>query len=256
VTETTVPTEGLPPITLDELVERASLMTRVDHKYILPPAELPELLGALAGEARVLETGGARDFAYWSVYFDTPRMDAYLGAAHRRRRRFKVRIRRYTDSDRHFVEVKRPGHRGATVKERIPYTGADHELDTQAAAFVDHVLSGAGVTRSSTRLLPSLTTHYRRTTLYIPSTGSRVTLDTDLTWGLPDGTTRHLPDRVIVETKTDRAASPVDRLLWSQGHRPHPISKYCTGLALLRPELPSNRWHAVLRRHFPATGPR
>lgn len=256
MSETTALTERLPSITLDELVERASLMTRVDHKYILAPAELPELLGALAGEARVLETGEARDFAYWSVYFDTPRMDAYLGAAHRRRRRFKVRIRRYTDSDRHFIEVKRPGHRGVTVKERIPYSGADHELDAEAGAFVDLVLSGAGVACSGTGLIPSLTTHYRRTTLYIPSTGGRVTLDTDLTWGLPDGTTRHVPDRVIVETKSDRAASPVDRLLWSLGHRPHSVSKYCTGLALLRPELPANRWRSVLRRHFPATGPR
>jgi hypothetical protein len=256
VTETTLVTAGLPPITLDELVEHASLMTRVDHKYILPTAELPELLVALADEARILETGGARDFAYWSVYFDTPRMDAYLGAAHRRRRRFKVRIRRYMDSDRHFIEVKRPGCRDVTVKERIPYSGADHELDAEAEAFVDRVLSGAGVDCSGARLVPSLTTHYRRTTLYIPSTGGRVTLDADLTWGLPDGTTRHLPDRVIVETKSDRAASPVDRLLWSLGHRPHPVSKYCTGLALLRPELPANRWHAVLRRHFPATVPR
>jgi len=256
VTATTVPTDGLPPITLDELVERASLMTRVDRKYILPPEELPHLVDALAAEARVLETAGARDFDYWSVYFDTPGMDAYLGAAHRRRHRFKVRIRRYTDSDSHFVEVKRPGHRGATVKERIPYSGVDHELDAEARAFVDHVLAGAGVTRSSTRLVPSLTTRYRRTTLYIPSTGGRVTLDTGLTWGLPGGTTRRVPDRVIVETKSDRAASPVDRLLWSLGHRPHPVSKYCTGLALLRPELPSNRWNAVLRRHFPATGPR
>jgi len=256
MTETAFVTDGLPPIGLEELVERASLMTRVDRKYILAPDELPRLVDALAAEARVLETAGARDFDYRSVYFDTPRMDAYLGAAHRRRHRFKVRIRHYTDSGHHFVEVKHPGHRGATVKERIPYSGADHELDAEARAFVDHVLARTGVARSGTRLVPSLTTRYRRTTLYIPSTGGRVTLDTDLTWGLPDGTTRHVPDRVIVETKSDRAASPVDRLLRSSGHRPHPVSKYCTGLALLRPELPSNRWNAVLRRHFPATGPR
>jgi hypothetical protein len=28
------------------------------------------------------------------------------------------------------------------------------------------------------------------------------------------------------------------------------MSKYATGLAALRPDLPANRWSAVLRRHF------
>lgn len=256
MTEVAALTDGLRPIALDELVERASLLTRVDRKYVLLPTEVPVLLGALAGDAHVLETEGSREFAYRSVYFDTPAMDAYRAAAHRRRRRFKVRIRRYLDSDLHFVEVKRRGRRGVTVKERIPYCAGDHELGADARAFVDLLLGEAGMYRAGMRLVPTLTTHYRRTTLYVPSTGGRVTLDADLTWGLPDGTTLHVPDRIIVETKSDRGSSPVDRLLWSLGHRPCSVSKYGTGLAALRPELPANRWHAVLRRHFPTAAPR
>jgi hypothetical protein len=46
----------------------------------------------------VLEIDGARSFAYDSTYFDTPDLDAYLLAATRRRRRFKVRTRTYVDS--------------------------------------------------------------------------------------------------------------------------------------------------------------
>ena len=58
-------------------------------------------------------------------------------------------------------------------------------------------------------------------------------------------------ERTIVETKAGRAGSGADRLLWSLRHRPCPVSKYGTGLAALRPDLPANRWLPVLRRHFP-----
>ncbi|MEV4352468.1 hypothetical protein AB0J83_49085 [Actinoplanes sp. NPDC049596] len=42
----------------------------------------------------------------------------------------------------------------------------------------------------------------------------------------------------------------MDRLLWSLAHRPAPPSKYATGLAALRTDLPANRWRPLLRRHF------
>ena len=103
-------------------------------------------------------------------------------------------------------------------------------------------------------LHPVLTTLYERTTLFLPGVGSRVTVDAGLTWVLLDGTARTVPGRVVVETKAARAAAcEVDRLLWSLGHRPRPMSKYGTGLAALRPDLPANRWQPTLRRLFPAT---
>ena len=77
----------------------------------------------------------------------------------------------------------------------------------------------------------------------------RVTVDTDLTWS--DGRRElTLPDLVIVETKSGSRPSGVDRLLWEAGHRPASISKYGTGLAALRGDLPANKWTRVLRRHF------
>jgi hypothetical protein len=41
--------------------------------------------------------------------------------------------------------------------------------------------------------------------------------------------------------------------LWANGIRPARISKYCTSLAALRPELPSNRWSRSIRRYVPTT---
>ncbi|WP_329338893.1 VTC domain-containing protein [Streptomyces sp. NBC_01352] len=244
--------DRLRPITLDELLARAELLTRVDRKYVLPVVDLPFVFGGLDEDVRVLELGGERQFRYRSVYYDTPELDGYLAAARRRRRRFKLRIRTYLDSDEHFVEVKTRGPRGTTVKDRIPYAGDALRLSPDARAFADAVLAGAGIDSARFRFVPTLTTTYRRTTLFLPATGSRLTVDTGLTWSLPDGTaTLRTPDRAIVETKAGRAGSDADRLLWSLKHRPCPVSKYGTGLAALRPDLPSHRWLPVLRRHFP-----
>ncbi|MFE7810455.1 polyphosphate polymerase domain-containing protein [Streptomyces sp. NPDC057433] len=244
---------ALRPIGLDELVERASLLTRLDRKYMLPLRELPLVTGGLGEHVRVLEMAGERDFGYRSVYFDTPELDGYLRAARRRRRRFKLRVRTYLDSGDHYFEVKTRGPRGTTVKQRIPYDGSLSHLTPEARAYADEALAGARIDSGGFRFAPALVTSYRRTTLFLPECGSRVTVDTDLTWTLPDGTALRTPDRAVVETKSGRAGSGADRLLWSLRHRPCPVSKYGTGLAVLRPELPAHRWLPVLRRHFPTT---
>ncbi|BCY12388.1 polyphosphate polymerase domain-containing protein [Actinoplanes sp. L3-i22] len=229
-------------ISLDRLVAAAELLTRVDRKYLLPAALLPTVLARLPHDTRALEIDGRRDFAYRSLYFDTDRLDCYLGAAHRRRRRFKVRIRSYLDSGTDFLEVKTRGSRGETIKNRLVYDASP--------ALLKQVLVTAGVTADEHAFRPVLSTDYRRQTLYLPSTGSRVTVDRELTWSLPDGPEVRVPDHLIVETKSAGAASEMDRVLWALGHRPCSLSKYATGLAALRPELPANRWHPVLKRHF------
>ncbi|MGW0839693.1 VTC domain-containing protein [Streptomyces sp. NPDC002787] len=250
--DTVAPVVGaLRPIGLDELVHRAELLTRLDRKYMLPLTDLPLVVGGLEEDVQVLEVDGERRFAYRSVYFDTPDLDGYLGAARRRRRRFKLRIRTYMASGQHYLEVKTRGPRGTTVKQRVPYDGEPGRLEPEARAYADDVLGAAGIDSYDFRLVPTLTTLYRRTTLFLPDSGSRVTVDTDLTWVLPDGTELRTPERTIVETKAGRAGSGADRLLWSLGHRPCPVSKYGTGLAALRPDLPAHRWLPVLRRHFP-----
>ncbi|MEU4692847.1 polyphosphate polymerase domain-containing protein [Actinoplanes sp. NPDC023714] len=237
-------------ISLEELVSEAALLTRLDRKYLIPAAELPELLDRMPAGVRMLEIDGRRSFAYRSIYFDTPGLDSYRAAATGRRRRFKIRIRTYLDSGLDFVEVKTRGARGVTVKERIPYEGDGSCLGSAGLSYAAEVLHSAGISPEGFDFRPVMATYYRRTTLYVPATGSRVTVDSDLAWMLPDGATRRMPDSVVVETKSARAASDVDRLLWSLGHRPRRISKYATGLAALRPDLPANKWHGVLRRHF------
>jgi len=242
----------LAPISLAELTAAAELQTRVDRKYVLTRAQAGTVLRDLAPDTRVLEIDGTRAMAYESVYFDTRDLLSYRMAAHARRRRFKLRTRSYVDSATSFLEMKTRGARSTTVKERIEYDPAHRDVLTEEGReYADAALDGLGISEPERlELLPTLVTSYRRRTLYLPASGSRASVDTDLSWESDDGTTILRPDLAIIETKSGSRISDVDRLLWSHGHRPDRISKFGTGLAALRPDLPANKWARVLRRHF------
>lgn len=241
----------LTPIGLDELVERAALQARYDRKYVLPLAQVGPLLSRLDAGARVLEIDERRSFRYQSVYFDTADLTSFRLAALRRRRRFKIRTRSYLDTAGCWLEVKTEGARGGTVKNRVAYHVDDERRLDPGRAFVDEMLDAIPLPdcRSLT-FAPTVVTRYRRSTLYLPATGGRATIDVDLGWTDDDGRGLSLPGVAIVETKTGSRASEVDRLLWAHQYRPVRISKYATGLAALRPELPAVPWRRTLRRYF------
>ena len=245
---------SLAPIDLDELVSDAALLTRVDRKYLLPAAAAAHVLAAIDPATRVLDIAGERAFAYASVYFDTPDRLSYHLAARPRRRRFKLRTRAYLSSGTAYLEMKTRGGRGATVKDRIPYS-TDHldRLTPEGHRYVGESLEAIGLDANLTHeMRPTLTTRYRRTTLLAPG-GSRATIDTELDWIDAGGERVALPAHVIIESKSAGPATEIDRALWRLGHRPQGISKFGTGTAALHPELPSNKWARILRDTFPDT---
>ena len=279
-------TKHLTTTTLAELNNAAGLLTRVDRKYLVPLTCAQNLVDGLAPHARVLAIDERRRFSYTSTYFDTPGLEAFMFAARKRRRRFKVRTRTYLDSGLCFLEVKTCGARGSTVKRRMGYHADDaSRLTGPGRAFVAACLAGTGVTGSAAArevaaaLRPVLTTTYERTTLHLPRAEARATIDTALTWrrlgpaapagnsagtvvGVPmslqalrpthlaaainEGEPVSVADIAVVETKNPATPSPADRALWEAGYRPTRVSKYATGMALLHPELPANRWYRTL----------
>jgi hypothetical protein len=239
----------LPAVGLEELNTAAALQTRVDRKYVVPRGAAEQLLASFTTAVRVLDMDGVRSFAYDSVYFDTPDLDSYLLAARGRRRRFKIRTRTYLDSNLSFLEVKTEGAREATVKERIPYLLTDRDrMTADGLDYVNETLAAAIGDVPSGPLGPVLSTRYDRTTLYLPDSGSRATIDSDVTWQRPGGRPWVLDGAVVLETKSGSAAGPLDRHLWAHGIRPCRISKFATGMAALCPGLPANRWNRTLRR--------
>lgn len=248
------PVSGFIPITLDNLVAEAELLTRVDRKYIATREQAERALDMLDSATRALVIEGSRSSAYESVYFDTPGFESYLLAAHGRRRRVKIRTRSYLDTNLSFLEVKTKGGRGTTVKERVAIavqSDADR-LHGEALDYARHTCAEAQINLDLDAVRAVLTTRYRRSTLLL-SDGSRATIDTELSWSAAGGDSIHLPELVIVETKSALTPSALDHALWALGIRPARISKFATGLAALHPELPSNKWHRVLERHFAQT---
>lgn len=225
-----------PSIALPDLMAAASLQARTDRKYLLPLADAIDLLTldlrSAEPDARVLEIGGLRTFGYSSRYLDTPDLEAYRLAAHGRGNRYKVRTRTYLDSGEEWLEVKTRDPRGTTIKDRLALGQADRRETRTFAPRTVQERTGHRVEALQT----ALDVTYRRTTLFLPGSGSRVTVDTDLAWRDPDGVRRRLPDHAIVETKTTGRACAVDHLLWRSGIRPRRLSKYTCGLALLRRE--------------------
>ena len=238
-------------VSLDDLVAEAELLSRVDRKYLLAATDAERVLAQVDGRTRVLEIDGERGSQYGTMYFDTPDLLSYRLAALGRRRRFKLRARHYVDTDAAFLELKTRGSRGTTVKDRIPADAVDRLTD-EGRAYAAEGMAALGIDAAVVdELVPTLHTAYRRTTLLLPE-GARATVDTHLEWADVQGERMARADLVIVETKSASRASSLDRLLWRAGIRPVGISKFATGLAALRPELPSNKWSRVLRTHFDA----
>ena len=244
----------LPPVDLEQLNASAQLLTRIDRKYVIGRDDLATLVGGVEG-LHVLEVDGRRGFHYASTYFDTADLAGWAASAHPRRRRWKVRSRLYADTGECWLEVKTRGSRAVTVKERTPYD-ADRrgEMTPPAQTWVGDRLVAAGVGGvDPAGLGATLRTRYRRTTLLLPDGTGRATIDSDLTWEAPAGRAC-VGDVLVVETKSPPGGpGPLDLRLWRLGHRPVRLSKYGTGLALLTPGLPRNRWHRVITRRLDPT---
>lgn len=245
--------DDLRPIGLAEVNATAALLTRTDRKYVLTPGQLDELLDRVGASARVLEIDGRRRFGYQSVYLDTPAFESYRGAAYSRPDRFKVRTRRYLDAAETdgacWVEVKLRNRRGQTEKHRHAHDAAHQaQLTPDALAFLASFRRLHGIAHE---LDPVIATRYRRSTIVMGA--ARATIDTDLECTAGSGDRRDmivtLGDHVVVETKSERSPSPVDRALWDLSIRPTTISKFAIGAATLFPELPANKWHRTIADH-------
>ncbi len=156
--------EQLAPVSLDELNDRAELTTRRDRKYLVPLEVLPSVLEAVGPLCRALEIDGRREFAYDTMYYDSPERRSFLDTARRRPFRHKIRTRRYVDSRRNWLEVKQRSRRGITVKHRFEYEGDDHRFGDDEREIVAGIL---GEEVASSDLGEKLTTRFGPSTLLV-----------------------------------------------------------------------------------------
>ena len=236
-------------ISLDEM-EGVKLMNRTDTKFLLPRRHVFSLLDKLQEDYRILEVAGLRLCGYETLYFDTPDLRCYHDHQRGRSNRYKIRQRRYVESDLLFTEVKRKTNKGRTVKERIQNgavsslkirQASSPRMDAESRDFVESRTNGAPLD-----LRPVLWVGYHRITLVGRFTPERITLDLDLTFG--DGQRqRDYGELAIAEVKQDaRQSSAFLDLMKQQGVRSGSISKYCLGLVSLDAAIKHNRFKSQL----------
>jgi hypothetical protein len=238
------------PISLSEL-GGASLLDRVDRKFILPLSAVPDVLAELVGEYRVLEVGDSRSSRYHTVYFDSPEFRLYHDHHAGRFPRFKVRLRSYESSGEVWVEVKRKSRGGRTQKVRFPHSlGGAEPMEVLEEA--DPLALGGSV--SPRELHPVINVEYRRATLVGREGRERVTVDTLLECER-GGEKRSFPEMTILEVKQANSFnSPIIRLLRERGIRTVSISKYCLCVASVERGVKTNRFKPTLRRVAVANG--
>lgn len=225
----------------------AELQNRVDRKYVVGAQQLERLFHAIGTGVEVLEIGHQRLLTYQSTYLDSADLITYRAHLQRRRKRYKVRLRHYVDTDTRFLEIKHKGPRQDTLKTRTKHD--DSTVGRAGLSFAADVVArayGFGIPE----LRPTAQTTNRRSTFLMREHSARFTVDVNVAFRAASGRAGLRPGYAVLETKSLDGRTPVDAALRDLRIRPTSISKYCTAVALLSGDLPSNPWHRVLRAYF------
>lgn len=234
-------------------MDGVKLMNRIDTKYVVPMAILPELLRMAQEEYFVQQIAGKRTGEYDTTYYDTEDLEMYIRHHDRQLVRQKIRVREYVDSRLYFLEVKRKNNRGRTKKKRIslPSTSITPDMIGQGKEpiRVDDFLAAKSWYRFE-QISPRLRTTFTRITLVNKQKTERLTIDFNLSFtNLRSGVRVTYPEMVIVELKRDgNVCSPMLNIMLELRIKPLKISKYCIGTALTTPEVKQNRFKAKIHK--------
>ena len=231
-------------ISLEE-ISGASLMRRRDSKYVFPVVLLPDLLDAVREQYRVVEILGGRTHSYETTYFDTTELDMYKMHHSGRVNRHKVRIRKYASTSDIFLEVKKKDARGLTMKNRVAARAANPAMLSEEETFLSSFTP-----YDHKAIHPALTNRFKRITLVRHDQKERITLDYQLWFSSERSEASiELPGVAIAEIKYEGLLtnSPFHLALRKVQVVPRRISKYCTGMALLNPELKQNLFKEKIR---------
>ncbi|MBI1836697.1 MAG: polyphosphate polymerase domain-containing protein [Flavobacteriia bacterium] len=210
------------PISLNEMDE-VKLMNRVDTKFAFSFIEFKAILNEISNDYKVLEIEGTRTPFYESLYYDESNFKFYNDHHVGRVDRFKVRFRKYVESNLTFLEIKHK-IKGRTKKSRIVVDSIPATLDEKQLFFLKKNIS------KTINLTPKLWNSFHRITLVNNELKERLTLDFQLTFKWSDNK-KEFNNLVIAELKQEivNRNSPFFKLMKNKQIRPYRLSKYCIG---------------------------
>ena len=224
-------------------LKNASLMDRVDTKFLIPLEKLSLILNKLKPHYSSLDIDGKRIFTYHNTYFDTAEHLFYHMHHQGKLNRYKVRHRYYADTQTGFLEVKLKNNKGRTIKSRTPSLLPN--LNETNELFLQTKLGNYFQCLQETQR-----GSYQRIALANEKNGERLTFDMNLCFQSIDNShpSVQLPNMFIAELKQSRhnSGSPFSHLMAKLNIRPTQFSKYCIGCSLVTPSLKANRFKPQL----------
>lgn len=236
------------PISLEDLSSQAALLRRFDTKYIVPLAQLEELAHALPSTSRVLTINGTTENSYVTNYYDSADLHTYFDHLKKRRKRFKIRTRSYGETTNGYLEIKIKMPRGQTQKVRwsLDVNNVESPLGAQHVAMLNTALAEANYRPLTHSYRRTLETTFSRSTVFLPSSTERITVDTDLTATLGEASMHLGAKSAIIEIKSPTQVGEAHRIFTHMGIRPISVSKYCLAMTALRPDLGGAPWKSAL----------
>lgn len=228
-------------ISLSDL-DRVKLMNRTDQKFCLHITQLPAVLDALKAEYSLLEIQGETIFQYDNTYFDTTDNQMYISHQNGKRNRFKIRVRKYVQTEDHFLEVKFKNNKGRTIKQRIERQDFEPKFTNEELEFIEQSSIFSGL-----RIEPKINSYFNRFTLVNNQFTERVTVD--ICPGFKNQEKEiTLNNLVIIEVKQSKSSQPalITQTLRIQKIKNHGFSKYCIGRSLLEDNIKKNNFKALL----------
>jgi len=230
------------PVSLNE-IEEVKLMSRIDRKYWFHISKLKQVLEQTLPDYFILEIEGQRLMDYQTTYYDTPDNSMYMKHHNGKMNRHKIRQRKYVSTDSSFLEVKLKTNKKVTIKNRVEATFEKSRFLPAEISFIRHETPYSGE-----NLIPVLFNKFKRLTLIHREKLDRCTIDiSPVFWN--EKNIINIYDLAIFELKRGNSlkASPIVAILRDLKIRQRGMSKYCTGRALLEPELKQNAFNPRLR---------
>lgn len=217
-------------------------MNRTDQKFCLHISQLPVVLEAINSEYSILEIDNEIVFKYDNTYFDTPDNQMFISHQNGKRNRYKIRIRKYVQTDINFLEIKLKNNKGRTIKQRITRPTFDAHFTSNEIEFI-----GQTSTLPAEQLQPKIRSFFNRFTLVDNNFTERVTIDLAPGFKNQDNEIT-LNNLVIIEVKQSKEAKParITQVLKDNKIERQSFSKYCIGRALLEENIKKNNFKPLL----------
>jgi hypothetical protein len=232
------------PIGLPEM-DRVSLQNRIDKKYVLHMARLPELLEQVVKDYFVLQIGTNRIFTYKTIYYDTPDFQFFRDHHNGLTNRIKVRCRQYLETRDIFFEIKRKYQGTRTDKyrksiEKFLTSPGEEEYAQIRARYSKHDVQNLCIT---------LQNMFYRITLVSKKMNERATIDFFISFSNEKKEVA-LSDIAIIEVKQGKYddKSAIVQLLKRNRIFPGSISKYSYGLLMLEKGVKYNAFKPIMTK--------